>query len=227
MEKTIVKTGKTVEEAKAAALEELGVSEDQATVEVISENEGGILGIGKQAEVKVTANVEEAEEEVVYYGDDENYEGDAVTEAEDAAVQFVAEVLSGIGIHGNMDSYREDDTIYISVSGGDCGSAIGRHGETLEAITYMTNLIANKHSDERVHVHLDIGGYKKHREQVLKNLAGKAASRALRTGRKVDMEPMNPAQRRLVHAYLQDFEGVTTHSEGTEPNRHVVVTPEG
>ena len=109
MEKTIVKTGKTVEEAKAAALEELGVSEDQATIEVINESEGGFLGMGKQAEVKVTANVEEAseEEEVVYYGDDENFEGDAVSEAEDAAVQFVAEVLSGIGIHGNMDSYRE------------------------------------------------------------------------------------------------------------------------
>lgn len=231
MEKSVVKTGKTVEEAKAAALEELGVSEDQAVVEVVSESEGGFLGIGKQVEVKVTANVEdsseESEEEVVYYGDDESYEGDEVSEAEDAAVAFVAEVLSGIGIHGNMDSYREDDTIYISVTGSDCASAIGRHGETLDAISYMTNLIANKHSEERVHVHLDVGGYKKHREQVLRNLAGKAASRALRTGRKVDMEPMNPAQRRLVHAYLQDFEGVTTHSEGTEPNRHVVVTPEG
>ena len=226
MEKTIVKTGKTVEEAKAAALEELGVSEDQATVEVISENEGGILGIGKQAEVKVTANVDEAEEEVVYYGDDENYEGDAVTEAEDAAVQFVAEVLSGIGIHGNMDSYREDDTIYISVTGSDCGAAIGRHGETLEAITYMTNLIANKHSEQRVHVHLDVGGYRKHRESILKNLADKAASRVKRSGRKVVMEPMTPSERRIVHSYLQGVNGVTTHSEGEEPSRCVVVTPE-
>ena len=225
MEKTIVKTGKTVEEAKAAALEELGVSEDQATVEVISENEGGILGIGKQAEVKVTANVEEAEEEVVYYGDDENYEGDAVTEAEDAAVSFVAEVLSGIGIHGNMDSYREDDTIYISVSGGDCGSAIGRHGETLEAITYMTNLIANKHSEERVHVHLDVGGYRKHRERIIEGLADRAANKALRYGKPVAMEPMNPAERRMVHSYLQNVEGVTTHSEGDESNRRVIVTP--
>ncbi len=227
MEKTIVKTGKTVEEAKAAALEELGVSEDQATIEVINESEGGFLGMGKQAEVKVTANVEEAseEEEVVYYGDDENFEGDAVSEAEDAAVQFVAEVLSGIGIHGNMDSYREDDTIYISVSGGDCGSAIGRHGETLEAITYMTNLIANKHSEERVHVHLDVGGYRKHREQIIEGLADRAANKALRYGRDVAMEAMNPAERRMVHSYLQGVEGVTTHSEGEEPNRRVIVTP--
>jgi spoIIIJ-associated protein len=228
MEKTIVKTGKTVEEAKAAALEELGVSEDQATIEVINESEGGFLGMGKQAEVKVTANVEEAseEEEVVYYGDDENFEGDAVSEAEDAAVQFVAEVLSGIGIHGNMDSYREDDTIYISVSGGDCGSAIGRHGETLEAITYMTNLIANKHSEERVHVHLDVGGYRKHRERIIEGLAERAANKAVRYGKPVAMEPMNPAERRMVHSYLQSFDGVSTHSEGDESNRRVIVTPD-
>ena len=228
MEKTIVKTGKTVEEAKAAALEELGVSEDQATIEVINESEGGFLGMGKQAEVKVTANVEEAseEEEVVYYGDDENFEGDAVSEAEDAAVQFVAEVLSGIGIHGNMDSYREDDTIYISVSGGDCGSAIGRHGETLEAITYMTNLIANKHSEDRVHVHLDVGGYRKHRERIIEGLAERAANKAVRYGKPVAMEPMNPAERRMVHSYLQSFDGVSTHSEGDESNRRVIVTPD-
>ena len=232
---TITKTAESVEEAIKLALEELGTTEDKVEVEVINEAQSGFLGMGKKsAEVKVTLKEDDApiatedeSDDDVYYGDDENFEGDMASEAEDAAVNFVAEVLSGIGIHGNMDSYREDDTIHISVTGSDCASAIGRHGETLDAISYMTNLVANKHSDERVHVHLDIGGYKKHREQVLKNLAGKAASRALRTGRKVDMEPMNPAQRRLVHAYLQDFEGVTTHSEGTEPNRHVVVTPEG
>ena len=234
---TITKTAASVEEAITAALAELGATEDQVDIEVISEPSAGFLGVGKKdAEVKVTlkeasadapiASEEESDDDT-YYGDDENFEGDTASEAEDAAVNFVAEVLSGIGIHGNMDSYREDDTIYISVTGSDCASAIGRHGETLDAISYMTNLIANKHSEERVHVHLDVGGYKKHREQVLRNLAGKAASRAVRTGRKVDMEPMNPAQRRLVHAYLQDFEGVTTHSEGTEPNRHVVVVPEG
>ena len=161
-----------------------------------------------------------------YFGDDESFEGDAVSEAEDAAANFVAEVLSGIGIHGNMDSYREDDTIFISVTGSDCGAAIGRHGETLEAISYMTNLIANKHSEQRVHVYLDVGGYRKHREQVIKGLADKAVSRVRRSGRKVVMEAMSPAERRIVHSYLQEVRGVTTHSEGVEPNRCVVVTPE-
>ncbi|MCQ2534732.1 MAG: protein jag [Clostridia bacterium] len=229
MEKTVVKSAKTVDEAIEAAIAELGVNKEDCTIEVISENSNGFLGIGsKDAEVKVTANIaeEEAEEDEVYYGDDESFEGDAVSEAEDAAVRFVAELLSGIGIHGNMDSYREDDNIYISVSGADCGAAIGRHGETLESISYLTNLIANKHSEPRVRVHLDVGGYKKHREQVIINLANKAAFKCKKTGRKVVMEPMNPSERRIVHAHLQDFKGVTTHSEGEEPNRRVIVTLE-
>ena len=236
--KTVTKTGKTVDEAVEAAIAELGCTKEEAQIEVISEgSEGGFLGVGKKdAEVKVSfddgadeeASFEEADDadDEEYYGDDENFEGDAVSEAEDAAANFVAEVLSGIGIHGNMDSYREDDTIYISVTGSDCGAAIGRHGETLEAITYMTNLIANKHSDQRVHVHLDVGGYRKHREQILKNLADKAVSRVKRSGRKVVMEPMTPSERRIVHSYLQGVKGVTTHSEGEEPSRCVVVTPE-
>ena len=226
MEKIITKTGKTVDEAIEAALSELGVSKEEASIEVISEPKSGLLGIGqKQAEVKVTANVEE-NEEVVYYGDDENFEGDAVSEAEDQAVAFVAEVLSGIGIHGNMDSYIEDDDIFISVTGADCGSAIGRHGETLEAISYMTNLVANKNSENRVRVHIDIGGYRKHREQVLTGLANKAAFKAKKTGRSVAMEAMNPAERRIVHSFLQNVSGVSTHSEGEEPERRVIVTPE-
>ena len=236
MEKTVITTGKTVDEAIEAALSELGCTKEQATIEVVEEGtEGGFLGLGrKDAQVKVTANTDDSaapapaveESDDTYYGDDESFEGDAVSEAEDAAANFVAEVLSGIGIHGNMDSYREDDTIYISVTGSDCGAAIGRHGETLEAISYMTNLIANKHSEQRVHVYLDVGGYRKHREQVIKGLADKAVSRVRRSGRKVTMEAMSPAERRIVHSYLQDVNGVTTHSEGVEPNRCVVVTPE-
>ena len=233
MEKTVTKTAATVDEAVEAAIAELGCAKEDAKIEVISEGAaGGFLGVGKKdAEVKVTfdAPEEEAapaeEEDDTYYGDDENFEGDAVSEAEDAAVNFVAEVLSGIGIHGNMDSYREEDTIYISVSGSDCGAAIGRHGETLEAISYMTNLIANKHSEGRVHVHLDVGGYRKHREQVIKGLADKAVFKVRKSGKRFIMEPMSPSERRIVHSYLQDVKGVTTHSEGDEPSRSVVVEP--
>src|SRR5665648_16544 len=121
MEKTVTKTAKTVEEAIALAIEELGVSEDEAVVEIIDEGTtGGFLGMGKKgATVQVTAVVSDEDEEPVYYGDDENFEGDAVTEAEDQSVSFVAEILSGIGIHGKLDSYREADTINIRVTGQD------------------------------------------------------------------------------------------------------------
>lgn len=230
MEKTVTKSAKTVEEAVALALAELGVAQDEATVEVLEEDKG-FLGLGKkEATVRVTANVDEdavvedEEEEDVYYGDDESFAGDEAGEAEDAAVGFVAEVLSGIGIHGKLDSYREEDVIYITVNGQDCGAAIGRHGETLDSISYLTNLVANRHSENRLRVVLDIGGYRKHREEVLISMAHKAANHVLRSKRAFVMEAMNPAERRIVHSELQNVNGVTTHSEGEEPNRKVVVT---
>jgi len=227
MEKSVTKTAKTVEEAIALAIEELGVSEDDAVVEIIDEGAaGGFLGLGKKmATVKVTASDVEEEEESVYYGDDEAFEGDAVSESEDQAVSFVAEILSGIGIHGKLDSYREGDTIFIRVTGQDCGAAIGRHGETLDAISYLTSLVANKYSEEHIRVSLDIGGYKKRREAMLISMAQKAASRAARSGRAVVLEAMNPAERRIVHSALQTFSGITTHSEGEEPDRKVIVVP--
>ncbi len=234
MEKTVTKTGKTVEEAIALAIEELGVSEEEAVIEVVEEaSSKGFLGIGKKsATVRVTADVPDMpdsddEEDTTYYGDDESFEGDAISQPEEEAVNFVADILSGIGIHGKLDSYREDDTIYISVTGQDCGTVIGRHGETLDAIAYLTNLVANKNSEDHIRVSLDIGGYKKRREAILISLANKAAARVLHTGSPVTMEAMNPSERRIVHFALQSFGGVSTHSEGEEPERRVVVSPAG
>lgn len=235
MEKSVTKTSRSVEEAISLAIKELGVSEEDAVIEVIEDGSSkGFLGIGKKsATVKVTADVPEkvksatvAEEDMTYYGDDESYEGDAVSQSEEEAVAFVAEILSGIGIHGKLDSYREDDTIFISVTGQDCATAIGRHGETLDAIAYLTSLVANKNSEEHVRVSLDIGGYKKRREAILISLANKAAAHALRTGSPVAMEAMNPSERRIVHFTLQTFGGVKTHSEGEEPDRKVIVSPD-
>jgi len=225
MEKSVMKTAKTVEEAIALALEELGVTEDEAVIEVLEEGApGGLFGLGKKdASVKATVEIEE--EAPVYYGDDETYEGDAVSEAEDQAVSFVAEILSGIGIHGKLDSYREGETIIINITGQDCGAAIGRHGETLDAISYLTSLVANKYSEEHVRVSLDIGGYKRRREVVIVSMAHKAASRAVKTGRPVALDAMNPAERRIVHSSLQTISGISTHSEGEEPNRKVIVSP--
>ncbi len=232
---SIEKTGKTVQEAINQALEELGLAVDDVIIEVLDEGEAGLLGLGrKPAKVLVTTESEPTEktlpddEEVFgeYYGDDESYDGDPETPEEAEATSYVAAILAGIGIHGKISSYREDDSIHIEVTGQDCGAAIGRHGETLEAIQYLSSLVANRVSDKRIRVILDIGGYRRRREQTLISMAERAAGKVAESGAHYNLDPMNPAERRIVHSALQGFEGVTTYSEGEDPNRYVVIAPD-
>ena len=232
MSRVVEKSAKTVDEAVALALEELGITREEAVIEVLEEGAAkGFLGLGKKDAVVRVSEREAAEapvakeEEFVYYGDDEEENDDSVMEAEDRAVEFVAEILSGIGIHGKLDSYHQGNAIYIDVTGQDCGHAIGRGGDTLDAISYLTSLVANKGREDRVHVHLDIGAYKKRREGAIIEKAKKTASRVRRYGRALSLEAMNPAERRVVHFALQGFDGIRTHSEGDEPNRRIVITP--
>lgn len=226
---SIEKTGKTVQQAINEALEELGLSVDDVVIEVLDEGEkGGLLGIGaRPAKIRITSDEEPAavEEQTEYFGDDEEYAGDPETPEEAETTSYVASILSGIGIHGKISSYREDDTLHIEVTGQDCGAAIGRHGETLEAIQYLASLVANKISEERVRVVVDISGYRRRREETLIGMAKRAAEKVVRTGTNYDVEPMNPAERRIIHSALQDYPGVMTFSEGEEPERHIVIAP--
>ena len=231
MGKFVEKTAKTVQIAINEALEELGATPDDVIIEVLDEGEGGgLLGIGRRpARVRVSLDtdseaVQEEPETPEYYGDDA-YSGDPETPEEAETTAYVASILSGIGIHGKISSYREDGTLYIDVNGNDCGAAIGRHGETLEAIQYLASLVANKVSQERIRVILDIGGYRRRRESTLINMAERAAEKVVRSGRNFALEPMNPAERRIVHSALQTYPGVTTFSEGEEPDRHVIIAP--
>lgn len=227
MATSIEKTGKTVQQAINEALDELGLSVDEVIIEVIDEGDGGgLLGLGrKPARVRVTVEEEESSDQGEYYGDDEDYAGDPETPEEAETTSYVAAILSGIGIHGKISSYREEDTLHIEVSGKDCGAAIGRHGETLEAIQYLASLVANKISESRVRVLLDIGGYRRRREDTLISMAERAADKVVRTGIHYNMDPMNPAERRIIHSALQNFPGVTTYSEGEDLERHVVIAP--
>lgn len=230
---SIEKSGKTVQQAINDALNELGLSVDDVIIEVIDEGEsGGLLGLGRRpARVRVTAEDQntaadaENQEAAEYYGDEDDYAGDPETPEEAETAAYVAAILSGIGIHGKISSYREGDTLHIDVSGQDCGAAIGRHGETLEAIQYLASLVANKFSEERVRVILDIGGYRRRRESALISLAERAADKVVHSGLQYPLDPMNPAERRIIHSALQNFPGVTTFSEGEEPDRHVVIAP--
>ncbi len=226
---SIEKTGKSVQQAINDALDEMGLSVDDVIIEVLDEGESGLLGLGRRpARVRVTAEEQPeaaSEQEAAYYGDDDEYAGDPETPEEAETSAYVAAILSGIGIHGKISSYREGDTLHIEVNGQDCGAAIGRHGETLEAIQYLASLVANKYSEERIRVILDIGGYRRRRESALINMAERAADKVVRSGMPYNLDPMSPAERRIIHSTLQNFPGVTTFSEGEEPERHVVIAP--
>ncbi len=182
-----------------------------------------------------------AQSDDTYYGDSEentdelneaqmtdgdSYEAEAETPEEAEATSYIASILSGIGIHGRISSYREENTVYVDVSGEDCGAAIGRRGETLDAIQYLATLVANRVSEERMRVILDIDGYRRRREDSLISMAERMAEKVTQTGKPCRLQPMSPAERRIVHSSLQNFEGVTTYSEGDDPQRHVVITPE-
>jgi spoIIIJ-associated protein len=253
MERTIEFTGKTVDQAVRQALRELAVSEDMVLIDVLDEGEtGGLLGFGRRpARVRVTIlddedelDLEDDDEEDGDYErvdlDDEDLDLEPSDEdgwrvpadqrgllaAENAALDYVQDVLSGIGIHGRIESYLEgDNTLHIDIISSDGGVAIGRHGETLDAIQYLTNIVTNRWIDEYLRVVIDVGDYRRRREQRIQQTARKIASRVLDRGRASKMKPMSPAERRIVHITLRETEGITTYSEGSEPRRYVVIAP--
>ncbi len=141
------------------------------------------------------------------------------------AKSFLAELtrLMGVDVTINMGTDAEGN-VYGYINGDTLGILIGRRGETLDALQYLTSLKVNRGKDTYTRVTLDTENYRAKREDTLIRLANRMANRALRTGRKVSLEPMNPYERRIIHFALQQNEGVTTHSEGDEPNRHVVIT---
>jgi spoIIIJ-associated protein len=132
--------------------------------------------------------------------------------------------LMGMDVQVVM-SRDEEGHIYARMDGDPQGILIGRRGETLDAMQYLTSLKVNRGREEYVRVTLDSEGYRKKREEALVRLANRMANRARKTGKRVAMEPMNPYERRIFHSALQAIPGIATHSEGEEPNRHVVITP--
>lgn len=145
--------------------------------------------------------------------------------AEGKAQQFLLEVTRLMGVNVSVGSGRDEEgNVRVDMHGDTLGILIGRRGETLDALQYLTSLYVNKGQDQYIRVTLDTENYRAKREEALTRLANRMASRAVKTGRKVVMEPMNPYERRILHSALQQNEAVTTHSEGDEPNRHVVIT---
>ena len=141
------------------------------------------------------------------------------------AQEFLQELTKLMGVNVSVAvATDEEGNVRVNMDGDTLGILIGRRGETLDALQYLTSLQVNKGQNNYTRVTLDTEGYRAKREEALVRLANRMANRAQKTGRKVSLEPMNPYERRILHSALQDHPAVTTHSEGEEPNRHVVIT---
>ena len=144
---------------------------------------------------------------------------------EGRAFTFLTDVTRLMGLEVTINARRDEEgNVRVDMFGDTLGILIGRRGETLDALQYLTSLYVNKGSEDYIRVTLDTENYRAKREEALRRLANRMANRAVKTGRKVVMEPMNPYERRILHSALQQNDAVTTHSEGEEPNRHVVIT---
>ena len=145
--------------------------------------------------------------------------------AEGKAQSFLLDVTRLMGVNVTVNARRDEEgNVRVDMFGDTLGILIGRRGETLDALQYLTSLYVNRGQEDYTRVTLDTENYRAKREEALRRLANRMANRAVKTGRKVVMEPMNPYERRILHSALQGNDAVTTHSEGDEPNRHVVIT---
>lgn len=238
MIKSIEKSGKTEDAAIAAALEELGLSRDDVQVEILERAKSGFLGIGASpAVVKVSYEASDepapkaAPVETKEAAPQPKKEIPAPPENMDANHTAVYEFLSGLMEHMGVPAVitmtdKEDGGINVDLSGKGMGAVIGRRGETLDAIQHLTNYAVNRGRDDRLHISVDAEAYRAKREEALIRLAEKMAAKAIKYKRSMALEPMNSYERNVIHAALQDYEGVTTSSIGTEPNRRVVVSYE-
>lgn len=245
----VEKTGKTVEDAVKAALAELGVSRDEVEVEVLESSKSSILGLfgGRDAKVRVTVKEAPAPEpeaaaeepaEAPAKEPEEVPEAPAAPEkkpAEDraadlaataaAAKEFLEQIFKAMGMDLIIEKFvnQKEDEVVLKIHGEGIGVLIGKHGQTLDALQYLTSLAGNKGRKTWNRVILDAENYRERRRQTLERLAKNLADRVRRTHKKAMLEPMNPYERKIVHMSLQNDPAITTYSEGEEPYRKVVI----
>jgi spoIIIJ-associated protein len=216
-------TGETVGEAKWAALRELerrrpGLDKTAVRFQVVSEGERGLLGVGYEP-ARVVASVDG--------GLELPRAAAPVDESADAALlrELVERIAREIGVQCTLDVAESEEELLVTCSGYDLGVLIGRHGQTIDSIQYLATAILFRGRDDRKRVVVDAAGYRARRQSAVDAIAARAAERASATGQRVELDPMTPVERRLVHERLKDDPEVETISEGTEPNRYVVVCP--
>jgi spoIIIJ-associated protein len=215
-------TGETVGEAKWKALRELersapGLDKASVVFQVVSEGERGLLGVGS-APARVIASVEAAAAPVpaAPRGDETAIEG--------RVRELVERVVAAMGIDAHVDVSEDDDEVLVTCTGGDLGLLIGKHGQTIDALQHVANAALHRGGAGAKPVTVDAAGYRERRRATLEAIAVRGAERAA-AGERVLLEPMTAVERKIVHERLKDVPGVETSSEGTEPNRYVVVLP--
>ena len=201
-------SAKTVQDAITNACQHFTVASDSLEYEVVEEGSSGFLGFNsKPAIIKARVLVKEVS-------------------VEDKAKDFLKDVLASMGITATVEAkYSEEEkTLEVVLNGEDMGVLIGKRGQTLDSLQYLVSLVVNKGTSEYIRVKVDTENYRERRKLTLENLAKNIAFKVKRTKRSVSLEPMNPYERRIIHSALQNDKYVTTHSEGEEPYRKVVVS---
>ncbi|MCI8789563.1 MAG: protein jag [Lachnospiraceae bacterium] len=201
-------TAKTVNEAITEACRKFGVTSDKLDYQIVEEGSSGFLGIGsKPAVIKAAVKIEKLSEEVV-------------------AKNFLRDVFEAMNMEVAIDIQYDEvgKTMDIELSGEEMGVLIGKRGQTLDSLQYLVSLVVNKEADEYIRVKVDTEDYRARRKETLENLAKNIAYKVKKTRRPVSLEPMNPYERRIIHSALQNDKYISTHSEGDEPFRKVVVT---
>lgn len=233
-------TGKTVDDAITEACQKFTVTSDKLEYEVVEKGSTGIFGFAaKPAVIKarvLEANTETTEEVKVEVATEvkeevkvENKEVVSASSDNNVVVadpkEFLNKVFDAMGMEVSIDVKSSENEMNIELSGKDMGILIGKRGQTLDSLQYLTSLVVNKGQKEYVRVKVDTENYRERRKETLENLAKNLAYKAKRTKRPVSLEPMNPYERRIIHSALQNDKYVNTHSEGEEPYRKVVITP--
>ncbi len=221
-------TGETVGEAKWAALRELerlepGLDKSSVRFQVLSEGERGLLGVGYEP-ARVLASV--AREDGVAPASAPTADPAGPVAARTREV--LERIVEGIGVRCRIDLHEEEDALVATCTAGNLGLLIGKHGQTIDAVQYLVNAaVSRAYPDDRKQIVVDASGYRARREATLASIAQRSAERAVELGDRVELEPMTAVERKVVHLALRDREDVDTTSEGTEPNRFVVVMPAG
>ncbi|GGJ64773.1 spoIIIJ-associated protein [Anoxybacillus voinovskiensis] len=203
--KEVTATASTVDEAIELALNQLGVSKDRVEISVLDEGKKGLFGIfgNKPAVVKATVVPHPVEE----------------------AEAFLKKVIEQMGISAHIEKTEKEKDVQFMIAGEQVARLIGKHGQTLNSLQLLTQLVANRYAKGYIHITVDAENYRARRQEVLAQLAKKLAEKALKTGKEVKLEPLPAYERKVIHATLATNGKVKTYSVGTEPNRYIIIAP--